>query len=158
MRLCGTITHLMHLTRPDLNCPRSRTIRVSSGFLLHAGLCLLLILSEGCGDQTLATGFLAGSVTISPLCPVEPCNVSSNQTAEVYAARKVLVYSSNRTAVIKELALDQAGRYGTELEEGTYIVDINHVGIDSSRDVPTTIHIERNRTITLNIAIDTGIR
>ncbi len=126
------------------------------------GVLFLVFLSAGCGqsgtNENRAPGFLEGTVTIGPLCPVEPCQISPEQLAAVYAARKVIVYNSDRTSVIKERSLDQNGRYSAELEVGKYIVDIKHVGIDRSPDVPTAISIEPGKTVTLNIGIDTGIR
>jgi hypothetical protein len=100
----------------------------------------------------------AGTVTIGPLCPVEPCNITPEQLTAVYAARKVIVYNSDRTTVIKELSLDQTGRFSTELETGTYLIDINSAGVDRSAQTPATITIVSSQTVTLNISIDTGIR
>ncbi|MFC1954746.1 hypothetical protein ACFLVZ_02875 [Chloroflexota bacterium] len=44
------------------------------------------------------------------------------------------------------------------LEAGIYTVDINHIGMDRSSDVPKEIEIGAGKTIELNIDIDTGIR
>ena len=129
----------------------------------YAGVLLLLFLSVGCketskSNENQSTGFLEGTVTIGPLCPVEPCNLTTQQLTDAYAARKVIVYNSERTSAIKELSLDQTGWFHAELVEGTYLVDINNTGIDRSTEVPTTIRIKVGETITLNISIDTGIR
>jgi hypothetical protein len=60
---------------------------------------------------------------------------------------------------VKELSLDQNnGGYSAELEAGQYIVDINHMGIDRSPDVPKTVTIDPGQTVTLDIGIDTGLR
>ncbi len=122
-----------------------------------------ILLATGCGGsgagELRASGFLKGTVTIGPLCPVEPCTISPEQLAAVYAARKVIVYTPDRTVVVKELSLDQNnGGYSAELEAGQYIVDINHIGIDRSPDVPKTVTIGPGQTVTLDIAIDTGLR
>lgn len=123
------------------------------GFILSATGC------GGSGGEPRASGFLKGTVTIGPLCPVEPCTISPEHLAAVYAARKVIVYNPDRTLVVKELSLDQNnGGYSAELEAGRYIVDINHIGIDRSPDVPKTVTIDPGQTVTLDIAIDTGLR
>jgi hypothetical protein len=125
-------------------------------------LCFVFVIfAAGCGGSgtgNLAPGVLEGTVSIGPLCPVEPCQISPEQLAAVYAARKVIVYNADRSSVIKELSLDQSGKYMTELPQGQYIVDINHVGIDRSAQVPTTVIIESGKTTTLDISIDTGLR
>ncbi|MEE9583710.1 MAG: hypothetical protein V3W01_03515 [Dehalococcoidales bacterium] len=41
---------------------------------------------------------------------------------------------------------------------GTYTVDINYSGIDSSPDVPKKIEIKPGETVRVEIDIDTGIR
>ncbi len=128
-----------------------------------AGVLCLIFFSyvAGCGGsgaETPQPGILQGTVSIGPLCPVEPCQVSPDQLAAVYAARKVIVYSADGTSVIKELSLDQTGKYMTELPPGQYVIDINHAGIDRSADVPKTVTIEPGKTVTLDISIDTGLR
>ncbi len=133
------------------------------GIVFSAAAVILFMLSAaGCGGsgggEPQPPGVLKGTVTIGPLCPVEPCNISPDQLAAVYAARKVIVYNSDRTAEVKEVSLDQNGGYSTELEPGQYIVDINHAGIDHSPDVPRTVTIVSGQTVTVDISIDTGIR
>lgn len=41
-------------------------------------------------------GRIEGTVTIGPLCPVEPCNLTPAQVAEAYTARTILVFDQNR--------------------------------------------------------------
>ncbi len=123
------------------------------GSILSAIACVRIA-----GGETKASGFLKGIVRIGPLCPVEPCNISPKELAATYAARKVIVYNSDKTTVVKELNLEQNGRYGVELAAGQYIVDINHVGIDRSQDVPRRVTIAPGRIVTVDIDIDTGMR
>lgn len=95
-----------------------------------------LVLLAGCAQQK---GTLEGTVTIGPLCPVEPCKITDEQKAAAYAARKVVVYNQDRTQAIKTIDISKDGRYGTDLEPGKYIVDINRAGIDRSAEVPKRI-------------------
>lgn len=124
-------------------------------------LALILIGTQSCKNGTNGAGekgFLRGRVTIGPLCPVEPCDLPLEQQTRAYAARKVVIYREDARSIVKELSLDQTGKYATELNPGNYVVDINRLGIDSSGDVPKAIRIEPGQTVELNIDIDTGIR
>ena len=124
-----------------------------------AGLAVLTVLMSAClGQGSEGKGTLEGKVTIGPICPVEREGVPCPVPPEAYAARKVIVYSADHSAVAKEVSLGENGTYETELEAGTYLVDINHEGMDRSGEVPKEISILPNKTVTLNIDIDTGIR
>ena len=104
-------------------------------------------------------GSLSGKVTIGPLCPVEPCDMTPEQINQVYNKRKILIYpASDTTLLYKEVDIYPDSLYHVFLLTGTYIVDINHLGVDRSGDVPAKITIKPNVTDTLNIDIDTGIR
>ena len=109
-------------------------------------------------ERFTAPGTLEGTVIIRPLCPVEPCSPTQEQIAEAFAARKVVVYEADGSTVIQELAIDPDEGYRTALPPGTYIVDINHVGIDRSSDVPQEVVLGAGTTVRLDISIDTGIR
>jgi hypothetical protein len=75
-----------------------------------------------------------------------------------YEARKIMVYDKNRDKLIAQVDIDANGYFQVELKQGIYTVDINHIGMDRSSDVPKEIEISAGRTIELNIDIDTGIR
>jgi len=103
------------------------------------------------------TGTLAGTVTIGPLCPVEPCTVTPDQLAAAYAARTIVV-SIPGGAVIAEAVPDPYTGYSFILKPRTYVVDIRHQGIDRSQELPKTVTVHTGETIRLDISIDTGIR
>jgi hypothetical protein len=117
----------------------------------------LLTLIPACAGTPKKTGILEGKVSIGPITPVEMVTPVPTPP-EVYAARKVLVYNSERNKLLHTVSLDDSGYYRIELAPGIYIVDINHVGIDRSSDVPQTIEIETGNDAVLNISIDTGLR
>ena len=104
-----------------------------------------------------ATGTLTGTVTIGPLCPVEPCTIPPEQLSAVFAARTIIV-SLPGGAVIAESVPDPHAGYSIALKPGTYSVDIRHTGIDRSPDLPKTVTIRAGETVRLDISIDTGIR
>ena len=122
--------------------------------LLMVALSAMLI---SCGGTHQANGVLEGKVSIGPITPVQQ-STPVPTPPEVYAARKVLVYDSEHNKLLYTVNLDDNGNYRIELEPGTYVVDINHVGIDRSSEVPKTIEIEPGITVVLNISIDTGLR
>jgi hypothetical protein len=102
-------------------------------------------------------GFLRGIVSIGPLCPVEPCNLSNGQLESVYASRKITVYNQSRTSIVAEFHADVNGNYNIQLPAGTYVIDTEHAAVGSS-NLPQTVQINAGATTTLNITIDTGIR
>ena len=122
--------------------------------LLMVALSAMLI---SCGGIRQANGVLEGKVSIGPITPVQQ-STPVPTPPEVYAARKVLVYDSEHNKLLYTVNLDDNGNYRIEFEPGTYVVDINYVGIDRSSEVPKTIEIEPGITVVLNISIDTGLR
>jgi hypothetical protein len=104
------------------------------------------------------TGILEGNVTIGPLCPVEPCTVSPERLAQAYEARKIIVTPLDRPGSPETVSIGPTGHYEVVLSEGTYRVDVNHLGIDRSAQVPATVAIHAGERVQLDISIDTGIR
>jgi hypothetical protein len=102
-------------------------------------------------------GILTGNVTIGPLCPVEPCTVTPDQLAAVYAARRIVVSDAGGSVIAKAVPDPNTG-YTISLKPGNYTVDIMHQGIDRSPVLPKTISIRAGEKIRLDISIDTGIR
>ncbi len=109
-------------------------------------------------ENNVLQGTLEGQVNIGPICPVERVDNPCKPTPEMYAARKILVFSKDRSQLIQEVSLDSAGFYQTNLPPGDYLIDIKRAGLDFSSQVPKLITIESQQTVTLNISLDTGIR
>lgn len=116
------------------------------------------LLLSACQGSPQQTGTLEGYVSIGPIWPVERPGESRPIPPEVYQARKVMVYDKRGTKLVEEVDLMQDGYYRVELKSGIYVVDINHIGIDSSSDVPQEVEIRAGETVKLDIDIDTGIR
>ena len=128
-------------------------------FHLMLALAVLLAVGAGCmAGPAAPKGTLQGQVTIGPICPVERPDQPCTPSPDAYAARKVLVFSSDGGTRVATVPLNETGYYRVDLDPGTYVVDINRVGIDRSPDVPRTITLAAGETITLDIDIDTGIR
>jgi len=114
-------------------------------------------LYAGMFQQGDVSGTLKGTVTIGPLCPVEPCSVPRDQVVAAYAARPLLITSKEGTFV-QSVTADPDTGYSISLRPGTYVVDIAHQGIGGSPDLPKTVTIRAGETVRLDIDIDTGIR
>jgi len=124
---------------------------------------------ENAADTTLNTGILEGKVTIGPLCPVEPCNLTPEEIAAVFEARKVIVYEKSSLRKIMEIQLNAGGEYSVSLNSGQYIVDIsdangNALPLDLSQRpqfgnaIPQEAEIFSDQTTISDFDIDTGIR
>jgi hypothetical protein len=122
-------------------------------------LTLLVLILCACGQKTQEYGVLEGHVTIGPLAPVvrqgEP---EPTPAPEVYAAREVVVFEEGGKTEFTRLKIDAMGDFRAELPVGTYVVDINHGGIDIAKDLPKEIVITDQGVTRLDIDIDTGIR
>ena len=117
---------------------------------------LVLIITR---KDTQATGVLKGHVTIGPITPVvQPGDDPEDVPPEVYDARKIMVYDASGANLIEQVAIGYDGNYSVGLAPGSYVVDINNIGIDHSDQVPATVEILPGETVQLDIDIDTGIR
>ena len=134
-----------------------------------------VILMSGCGQEDTIldilkaeNGILQGKVTIGPLCPVEPCNISPEQMSAIFQARKVIIYEQSTRTKITEMNLDQNGEYSLSLKPGRYIVYIsdalgNELLFDSPQPllgnaVPKEVEINAGDKVVVDFDIDTGIR
>ena len=130
---------------------------------IHPGILFLLLISvafcASCSPGPKEYGVLEGQVTIGPLVPVmREGEEAPTPAPEIYAAREIVVYKKNGKTEFTRLQLDSTGWYQGEMPVGTYVIDINRIGIDSAEDLPKEIVIKAEGTIRLDIEIDTGIR
>jgi hypothetical protein len=125
----------------------------------HFLLILFILLLTACAPATQDVGILEGHVTIGPLTPAVQGGVPEpTPSPEIYAARQIVVVRERDGKEVERLTIDANGNYFGELPVGTYVVDINHLGIDSANGFPKVVEIVANRVIRLNVDIDTGIR
>ena len=130
--------------------------RVSLLFLLIVAACSNSPTAPT--DQVAVFGRLAGVVTIGPNCPVEREGQPCPTPPSAYTLRKVLVYNEQRTQLLHIVDIDTQGLYSINLAPAKYLVDLQHLGIDRSADVPKVVEIHASSVTSLNIAIDTGLR
>ena len=130
--------------------------------ILLITMIVLGLFVTGCSN-TAEKGLLQGNVLIGPISPVEQPGQDTTLLCDVYDARKIMIYDKSGRKLLKQVDIEcnadeNYTRYRVELEPGTYIVDINRIGIDHSDDVPKQVEIKSGITFKLDIEIDTGIR
>jgi hypothetical protein len=128
-------------------------------------LLSLIFLTSGflglfaCEQRPQGFGTIEGHVTISPLVPVQrEGELEPTPAPEVFAARQVVVFERDGKKEIVRIKIDSNGDYRAELPVGSYVVDINHVGIDTAAGLPEEVEITYQGVTRLDIDIDTGIR
>ena len=128
--------------------------------LLYLSLLTLGVSSLfACTQSPKEFGIIEGHVTIGPLVPViREGEVEPTPAPEVYTVREVVVFKEDGKTEFARLKIDASGNYRAELPVGTYVVDINYIGIDMAADLPTEIKITNQGVTKLDIDIDTGIR
>jgi len=124
-----------------------------------AGLLVLALTACSSGQSEIVApadqlGIQSGSVTIGPLCPVEPCN---SEIGDTYSSRQILLQGDNFGNIF--ISLDQDGNFREEVPAGRYQVTLDpceHLGCSDT--LPVQVEILPGETYTLDINIDTGIR
>lgn len=103
-------------------------------------------------------GMLEGQMTIGPICPVERIDHPCKPTPEMFAAKKVFVYGSDKATLVATLTPDSDGKFSMPLPAGSYYADMTRQGVGRISGIPASFRIEDGKTTTLNIEVDTGIR
>ena len=96
---------------------------------------------------------LIGTVTLSPLCPTEPCNLSASQLESIYENKKLIVSDDAGKTVIKYTTLDKDGNYKLTLSPGAYTLTL-----ENYPNSPRNIIVSPGDDRVVNLDIDTGIR
>jgi len=109
------------------------------------------------------TVLLQGAVTIGPISPAERPGECPPVPPEVFSTRKLIIYDESGKNLVREVYFTQIGQgatgyYTAQIAPGTYIVDINHAGIDTAANLPQKITVVEDETVTIDVHIDTGIR
>jgi hypothetical protein len=135
---------------------------------MHAKIWLLLaaapLLACGAGspvrtgptpDGPARTGTLRGTLVVGPACPAES---AAEDCAPRPAAGARLRVSSLAGEAVTRVVADARGAYLAELPAGTYRVELEPEGIESSKDLPAEVEIAAGGETRLDVRIDTGIR
>jgi len=132
--------------------------------ILLLGALLAVSLSfAACQPGGAESVLLQGAVTIGPLSPVEQPGESPTVPPEVFSSRYLIIYDESGKKLVREVYFTQidqgaTGYYTAQLAPGTYVVDINHLGMDYAANLPARITVSADETVTIDVNIDTGIR
>lgn len=156
---CARAEQKCQLRRPEPKSISGEESMKTKLAALFTALSLLVTVLAACASAPQEAGILEGHVTIGPLMPVVQQGVPEPTPApEVYAARQIVILSGDGKRELERVQIGADGNYRVELAAGTYQVDINHAGIDSSKDLPRRVEILADETTRLDVEIDTGIR
>ena len=131
--------------------------------LLVTSILAGTIFSISCQPGGPETVLLQGAVTIGPISPVEQPGENPPVPPEVFNSRYLIIYDESGKRLVREVYFTQIGQsamgyYTAQIAPGTYVIDINHAGIDRVANLPVTITVIADETVTIDVNIDTGIR
>jgi hypothetical protein len=130
--------------------------RFREALVALAALTMLTLAACGAGPQEMGT--LEGHVSMS-MSPVLQEGVPEPTPApEAYAVRQIVIFSQDGRREVARVQIGPRSNYRVDLPAGSYVVDINHVGMDQGIDLPRTVEIRSGHATRLDVRIDTGIR
>ena len=131
--------------------------------MLVAGILAGGIYTVSCQPGGSEAVLLQGAVTIGPISPVEQPGGNPPVPPEVFSSRYLIIYDESGKNLVREVYFTQIGQgatgyYTAQIAPGTYVIDINHLGVDRVANLPVTITVIADETVTIDVNIDTGIR
>ncbi len=124
---------------------------------------VMLIILSACSSNSTpeptptpeGTGVLSGTVSIGPLCPVEPCSDPLNPYTDI-----VIVMTRTDESQSGEVPVNEDGTFvARDVPTGEYFIDVKPCEwLGCSTELPWQVRITPNQTTPLAINIDTGIR
>jgi hypothetical protein len=130
--------------------------------LVKAIVVIFLVVLPGCDRSYVETeGYLEGTITIGPLCPVErePPDSACLPTAETFNAYPVGIWTVDGRQKIEQIRPSLNGSFRIALLPGYYLIVLEKdTGAIGSSNLPAEILIMSEQTTFMNINIDTGIR
>jgi len=130
---------------------------------LIAGIIAGGLFVISCQPGGAETVLLQGAVTIGPISPVEGPGVDPIVPPEAFSSRYIIIYDESGKNLVREVYFTQIGNgvtgyYTAQIAPGTYVIDINHLGMDRAANLPVKITVSADETVTIDVHIDTGIR
>ncbi|MCP4978052.1 MAG: hypothetical protein GY931_18030 [Maribacter sp.] len=133
----------------------------SSKSLLLLAAAIIIVPLSGCNqeDGNLELGLLTGTISIGPLCPVEtfPPDPNCQPTDATFKTWPIGVWTADKKSKLGILEPNLDGSFNFDLPEGDYFIDLELEHLFGTT-LPETIKIEADKTVFLEIVIDTGIR
>jgi len=130
---------------------------MSLNYLILACFSLAPIACVASGNA--APGFLEGHLKIVALKEVELAEESpAKVTVENYAEYPLIIRSEAGQKEIARVTADKDGSYRVSLPPGDYVLDVQGRAPGHVRAKPQPFTIVSNRTVRVDMDIDTGIR
>lgn len=134
---------------------RLATLLVLAGMMLIALAACSSDSTPGPTPTPQGTGALRGTISIGPLCPVEPCDDATNPYEDL-----VVVMTRTDESQSGQVPVDENGEFiAIDIPVGEYFVDVQPCEwLSCSTELPWQVRILANTTTPIDINIDTGIR
>ena len=128
------------------------------GTLGQFGAALLILFVGACSVVPQEMGTLEGHASMT-MAPVLREGVPEPTPApEAWAVRQIVVLQQDGRKEVARVQIGPQGNYQVQLPAGTYLLDINHVGMDQGIDLPQKVEIQGGQVTRLDVKIDTGVR
>lgn len=122
------------------------------------GATLFMLLVAACSPMSQEMGTLEGHVTMTMAPVVQEGVPEPTPAPEAWAVRQIVVFRQNGQKEVARAQIGPRGTYQVRLPAGTYLVDINHAGMDQGIDLPQIVEIISGQITRLDVRIDTGVR
>ena len=110
-------------------------------------------------QASLDNGTVEGVIRIGPICPgPERLDQPCVPPPDLYTSHKVIVRDQPDGKILREIAIDSAGRFGCELESGRYFLDVVPHDIGMEPFQPREVIVQAGAVVRVDIKLDTGIR
>lgn len=125
-------------------------------------LALFCLFTSNCGFKSTEgsahmsiEGTLHGTVTVSPVCPVE--TLDDICRPRPLANKQVQIKASDGKSIT--MTTDQQGTFTIQLPPGRYLIEVQSVSYPMRQRAPlTAVSVVAGQTSEISIPIDTGIR
>jgi len=133
---------------------------VMSWFLKHLlSGCVFFLFAGSTLINAAPQGFVEGHLKIISPKEVELADQTPSKiTAENYAAYPLIILSRDQKNEIARVTADENGNFRVALRPGDYVVDVQRRGHGHIRARPQPFTVTSNRTVHVDMNIDTGIR
>jgi hypothetical protein len=115
-------------------------------------IILLLFLFSNLSQDT-GLGTVSGTITYGPTYP-GPCREGMDCSDKPYNGT-VYIKSEDGSDIIKEFKADSLGQFSVSIKPGTYLLEVGQRFITVCTE---SFSVEKDKTTSLNISCDTGMR
>ena len=124
-------------------------------------VCTFCGLTGAASINAAPQGFIEGHVKIFPLSEVnlaDDSNAANAESAQPYSEYPLIIRSQDGQKEITRMTADGNGKYRAALPPGDYILDVQGRAPKRVRAKPQPFTIVSNKTVHVDMDIDTGIR